>query len=344
MQNILIVGCGPAGISAAYFLSDKGFDVTVIERLTDNFQRYHNVCGGGVSRSAFRKTGLPAIGVINEIEHTRIIWPDGTEVRMRTKGYIIDRPKFISEMKEICSEKGVKFKSGTVVNITDNGNSYSVRTADGESQNYDIIIGADGCFSVVRGDIFHSSPLMKVPATEFITDKVAEKDLKIHLISDGSGTYTWEFPRGNGSGTGGMKGKYSEDEYLSKGSRFIPFGGVGKIAERNAYLIGDAAAMANPVSYGGLKAAFLSAKKASEAISSKNPDSYQKWWDSSILSDRRFMEFNVRLKMWSEEDLNKAVRPFRHGGIYLPGIWACITQPKNVNMYFGCLFAFKYGW
>jgi hypothetical protein len=56
------------------------------------------------------------------------------------------------------------------------------------------------------------------------------------------------------------------------------------------------------------------------------------------------MDFNDTLKKWSAEEMNDAVRPFRHGGIYLPGIWACLTRPKNIHMYFGCLFAFRYGW
>ena len=42
--------------------------------------------------------------------------------------------------------------------------------------------------------------------------------------------------------------------------------------------------------------------------------------------------------------MRDAVRPFRHGGIILPGIWACISRPRNIRMYFGCLFAFRYGW
>ena len=112
----------------------------------------------------------------------------------------------------------------------------------------------------------------------------------------------------------------------------------------HALLIGDAAAMANPISYGGLKAALISGKKAAESIISDRPEKLQRWWDSSILSDRRFMDFNRRLRTWSEKELNDAVRPFRHGGIYLPGIWACITRPKNIHMYFGCLFAFMFGW
>ena len=72
---------------------------------------------------------------------------------------------------------------------------------------------------------------------------------------------------------------------------------------------------------------------------------YQRWWDRSILSSYRFMDFHHKIMEWKDEDFMDAAEPFRNcRNIYLWGIKAILTKPKYVREYFGCLQTFRHSW
>ena len=57
--DVLIIGSGPAGVSAAHHLRGYPGRVVVLERLSDAmFPRYHSVCGEGTG-SRYRSPERP---------------------------------------------------------------------------------------------------------------------------------------------------------------------------------------------------------------------------------------------------------------------------------------------
>ncbi len=328
VTRAVIVGCGPAGLAAAYFLLQKGVKVTAVERLEANYEKYHAVCGAGISRAALKGIGLRP-PVLNEVSHTVIEWPDGSALQLRSPGYVLDRVAFLKDLYRKSAAQGAEFVHGRVADVTDG----AVVLADGRRIAADYVLGADGTFSVVRKKVFGTEPAELIPASEhWAAGQATELHFKV-----GAGGYSWTFPAGSRICQG------VTDRHSGRG-RFIPIGGVGPIVKGHVLLLGDAAGMANPVSFAGLRAALTAGSQAAAAVARNDLGCYAAWWEHSILSDVRFMEFRTRLLQMSPPEISRLASPFRSGHIYLTGLRCVLTRPADRLMYFGCLQAFRHSW
>ena len=341
----VVVGSGPAGLSAALYLSANGMDVTVIDRLSDTgFSRYHSVCGAGISSKAFGELDLIEPDCVrNRIRYTELVFPGEHKVRVRVRGYVLDRVGFLKNLKERCESQGCTFVNAEVVSVERDGDGFVTHTRSGDyCSRY--IIGCDGAHSVVRRDLFGSRPKM-MPVEEFVVGGEPDNMFRIFLAERYQGLYEWSFPCGGNRNVGSGCGMIRPDNVLSKGARHIPFGGVPRISEGNAYICGDAAGMANPVSGGGLRAAMVSGQNAAKEILGGRKGSYQRWWDGSILSSPRFMALREKLNGWTDEDFISASKLYHENwNPYLCGAIAGILHPKYIPFYIGGLRTFKETW
>ncbi|MBD3186571.1 hypothetical protein GF325_07080 [Candidatus Bathyarchaeota archaeon] len=77
--EVIVVGAGPAGISAAFFfnhLSNAKLDTCLVERLpAGSWKEYHRKCREGVSMGFFEDIHpIEKQHVINEIHHVHECW------------------------------------------------------------------------------------------------------------------------------------------------------------------------------------------------------------------------------------------------------------------------------
>jgi len=96
--DVAVIGGGPGGSSAAFFLQYLGMEKTLlIERLERNrYSRYHRMCGEGLSERGLRQIRpIKPNGILNRIRKIRIIWPDESVRELRARGYILDRVPFL---------------------------------------------------------------------------------------------------------------------------------------------------------------------------------------------------------------------------------------------------------
>lgn len=345
-RDVIIVGGGPAGMSAAYALRKSGLTVTVIERLQgEYFSRYHRVCGAGVSRESIEPLDYRAEEVLNDIHTLRITWPQGHSVNIKVDGCIIDRPRMLSRIRKECEEDGVIFVKGAVDHILMSPDLTTVMLHGRKVMRAKYIIGADGAYSVVRETCFGTRPQKMIKVEEYHSGNGTEEGVMQFFQAQRYGNfYQWYFPYYGGRTSGSVCGYADpEPDYKSR-TRTIPIGAVGKIVNRNVMLVGDAAGLANPMTFGGLKTAFLSGRKAAEAIIAGRPEDYERWWKKSRMSDPRFMKAYEKFSVMSDNELNEFSRFFVHKGLWPNGIHSALRHPGNAWLYIGCLQALRWGW
>lgn len=347
--EVAIIGAGPAGAAAAFFLAHAGVgDVLLLDRMLgeESFDRYHSICGEGISRRAFR--GLEPMEpwhLRGPMGRTELLWPGEIRVERKVEGLILDRPRFLAELHERAEQGGCHLRRGALESVEMDDEDHVLRLRDGREVRCRWLIGADGAFSRVRRDLFGSRPRGMMQVQRFLSEQPAPADgALIELGERYRGGYRWTFPSGDGSNYGFPKGCDSPEEVLDKGGRHLPFGGVGELVRGRAMLLGDAAAQANPVCFAGLLPAFRGAKAVARAIVRDNPRIYSRWWERSLLSSPRFFATHERLRSWSDEDMRRAAHPFRRGVNPLSVTHALLTMPGNLPMYVGCLFTFQYAW
>lgn len=163
--NVLVVGGGIGGLAAAIALSRKGNRVTVIERDPD-----WSVYGVGIIQQSNVVRAMEQLGVLERFiaaafgfDAVEIFAPDGTKVARipsprlvegRPANVGIGRPALQQVLADTAQELGTEVRLGlTVSSLDDDGAGVDVAFSDGSSGRYDLVVGADGIYSQIRGMI-----------------------------------------------------------------------------------------------------------------------------------------------------------------------------------------------
>ncbi|MFF7941496.1 FAD-dependent monooxygenase [Nocardia gamkensis] len=161
-QEVLVVGAGIGGLGIAALLGRRGVQVEVVEARADS-----SVPGVGINQPANSLRAMAEIGVLDDC--LRVGYSHSGNTFFDWHGnLIVDCPSRLgeehipansalarAELKRIllhaAEGAGAKIRYGvTVEQLIDEGERVLVRTSDGASDYYDLVIGCDGAKSTMR--------------------------------------------------------------------------------------------------------------------------------------------------------------------------------------------------
>jgi 2-polyprenyl-6-methoxyphenol hydroxylase-like FAD-dependent oxidoreductase len=168
--NILVIGGGIGGLTAAIALRRKGHRVTVIEKDPD-----WSVYGVGIIQQGNVIRAMDQLDLLDTyvaagvpFDKVAVHMPDGTLVAevpspRLAKGYPanlgISRPALHKVLGDSAISAGAEVRLGiTAPEIRDQGDVVEVGFSDGSSGRFDIVIGADGVYSDTRRTIMPDAP------------------------------------------------------------------------------------------------------------------------------------------------------------------------------------------
>ncbi|MBI4690250.1 MAG: geranylgeranyl reductase family protein [Nitrospirae bacterium] len=291
--KVLVVGGGPAGSTAARFLTAEGLDTILVER--NPF--FVKPCGGGLPSTVFDELGIPKEAIKKEIKKIRIVSPRGAVLDIGLKGgciAIVKRGEFDSILRKEAQNTGARLIQGEFISLEEkNGQIIAKVNIDGNEEyiKTDYLIAADGVNSRVRLSlgVKHVSFLYTISA-------MMAMDIDSCEFWFGSAhapnSYSWLFPAAEGvsSGTAGSPAQTLKSSLKSFFDRRgldsnpptriyrIPLWDGELYNKSNIFFAGDSAGHVMPLTYEGIYHAMKAGEFAARAIISGKPSDYKKLW------------------------------------------------------------------
>lgn len=302
--DVVIVGAGPAGSSAAREAAKRGISVLVLEEHPEIGLPIQ--CGEGLTACEMERAGLSpnSSWVLHRSPGSALVVPDGRKIISSEPVYSIDRAAFDRHFAEMAKRDGAIFKTDhRVISIKAGNGKWEIRVRTGNTEFSvfsKLIIGADGPVSIV-GRTFGAYKRRKTVVGVGYNVSHAEIDDMYHFFfsSVWPGGYAWIFPRGDSYNIGvatssrnpiSLLREFAGEHGIRIDGRFTS-GVIPAGFEMNFYsmvkdgaglmLAGDSAGLTHPITYGGIYPALMSGRMAgrtaAEGIVSGNMSSTLKY-------------------------------------------------------------------
>jgi digeranylgeranylglycerophospholipid reductase len=322
--DILVVGSGPAGSTAARYATEYGAQVMIIERrsevgvpvrcgelipsVEEISGMFPNLTDAG---SLF---DVPQNLRVREVEGIRLENPKGKRTLLDFTGYTTDRDRFDQYLAREALKVGVDIiKNCQFKGIKDG----CAVTSCGDIE-YKVIIGADGPGSRVARSLGLPKNNMPYPAVTAQAKGDFEPYVQMFFGGIAPGAYGWIIPKNGQANVGiGFSPRFSSGtltDYFDKFSRkhefeiiskmegkYVPSeGAISNTVSDNGMVVGDAAGQVISVNGGGVPLALIAGRACGQVAgdniqSGRALTDYQEIWRSVLEKPLKTASFNKKL-------------------------------------------------
>ena len=306
MDDVVVVGAGPAGNNAALGLASRGFGVRVID---SRISIGDKLCTGIIGAECARRFPLDPELVYHEALSARLVTPENSTLHFSVatpQANIVDRVSYVASFAHRAEAAGTTYNLGQrVLEIKPEESGVSIRTDQNHYRARSVII-ASGFGTPLTDNVGLGKVGDYVTAVQAEADIGAEEQVEIHLGQNvAPGFFSWIVPTLPGRALVGLLTRRKAQKHLetflrrleSEGrirrvikepsSWGIPLRPLKHTLRDRILVVGDAAGQVKPTTGGGIYYSLLSSEIAADVLasglsngdlSSRYLSNYQRRW------------------------------------------------------------------
>jgi len=322
--DVLVVGSGPAGSTAARYAASKGASVLILERRPEVGVPVR--CGEFMPSDEEIQNMFPKLKDMDELFNIPqdlrcletygidLIDPSNKETMLDFNGYTTDRDRFDQYLARCAQDAGAELS----LNHSFRGIKDGVAVTDKGEIGYKVLIGADGPGSIVAQSLGLQRNRNPYPAVTAQVKGDFEAYTKMFFGGIAPGAYGWIIPKDGRANVGvGFAPRFANGslkEYFDKFTernglkvegkvygKYVPSEGpIPKTVSGNAMVVGDAAGQVISVNGGGIPLAMIAGRicgnvAADNVLNGGSLQDYETQWRDIMEAPLKLAAFNKKL-------------------------------------------------
>lgn len=324
MQDVVIIGGGPAGLYAGARLATAGFRITLLEEHPTAGEPVH--CTGVLAAEAFDEFNLSRRSLLNELTTARFWSPAGHQVTYagrRVEAVVIDRLAFDQDLCQSALLAGVSVEQARATSVQIDSDGVTVKTVTGEVRARVAVLACGANYALHRQvglgmpRLFLHTAQLELPAGQL-------GDVELHFGSEiAPKGFGWVVPvvrPGQLCARVGvmcdadaplhfdrLAARVSERWGIDRGDigrprqKILPLAPLSRTFGDRLLVIGDAAGLVKPTTGGGIYYSLVSAGLAADVLADALPANdlsaerlapYERGWREKLSK-----EFQAQLKL-----------------------------------------------